>query len=94
MDRPKLHSWIAQSPIVHYGLAVLSVSVALDESFLLGRFHFRNVADPLFLIAIAITVWFAGTGPAMLAVVLSGPADATLPGKSGHFPISLETVRC
>jgi K+-sensing histidine kinase KdpD len=34
------------------------------------------VTDPLLLFAIAITVWFAGTGPAILAVVLSGPPDA------------------
>jgi PAS domain S-box-containing protein len=59
-----------------YGLAVFLVSAALGMSFLLERFHFRDVADPLFLIAIAITVWYAGTGPAILAVVLSGLADA------------------
>jgi PAS domain S-box-containing protein len=33
------------------------------------------VADPLFLTAIAIVVWYAGIGPAILAVVLSGLAD-------------------
>jgi PAS domain S-box-containing protein len=33
------------------------------------------VADPLFLFAIAVTVWYAGIGPAILAVVLSGLAD-------------------
>jgi PAS domain S-box-containing protein len=59
-----------------YGLAVFLVSAALGMSFLLERFHFRDVVDPLFLIAIAITVWYAGTGPAILAVVLSGLADA------------------
>jgi len=59
-----------------YGLAVFLVSAALGMSFLLERFHFRDVADPLFLIAIAITVWYAGIGPAILAVVLSGLADA------------------
>jgi PAS domain S-box-containing protein len=59
-----------------YGLAVFLVSAALGMSFLLERFHFRHVADPLFLIAIAISVWYAGTGPSILAVVLSGLADA------------------
>jgi PAS domain S-box-containing protein len=58
-----------------YGLALLSVSLALGGALLLERFHFRNVADPLFLVAIAIVVWYAGTGPAVLAVVLSGLAD-------------------
>jgi PAS domain S-box-containing protein len=75
MARPNLELQIARSPVLRYGLAVLSVSVALGASLLLERFHFRNVADPLFLLAIAIAVWYAGTGPAILAVVLSGMAD-------------------
>jgi PAS domain S-box-containing protein len=75
MARPNLELQIARSPVLRYGLAVLSVSVALGGSLLLERFHFRNVADPLFLFAIAIAVWYAGIGPAILAVVLSGLAD-------------------
>src|ERR1700726_3694228 len=66
---------IARSPVFRYGLAVLSVSVALGGALLLERFQFRNVADPLFLFAIAVSVWYAGIGPATLAVVLSGLAD-------------------
>jgi signal transduction histidine kinase len=58
-----------------YGLAVFSVSVALGGGLLLARYGFTGVADPLFLSAIAITVWYAGTGPAILAVVLSSVAD-------------------
>jgi PAS domain S-box-containing protein len=75
MARSNLELQIARSPVLRYGLAVLSVSVALGGSLLLERFHFHNVADPLFLIAIAIAVWYAGIGPAILAVVLSGLAD-------------------
>src|SRR5580704_6893108 len=75
MARPNLQIRFARSPVVRYGLAVLSVSVSLGVALLLERFHFRNVADPLFLVAIAITVWYAGIGPAILAVVLSGLAD-------------------
>jgi PAS domain S-box-containing protein len=75
MARSNLELQIARSPVLRYGLAVLSVSVALSGSLLLGRFHFHNVADPLFLTAIAIAVWYAGIGPAILAVVLSGLAD-------------------
>jgi len=75
MARPNLELQIARSPVLRYGLAVLSVSVAFGASLLLERFHFRNVADPLFLLAIAIAVWYAGTGPAILAVVLSGMTD-------------------
>src|ERR1700676_793729 len=75
MARSNLELQIARSPVLRYGLAVLSVAVALGGSLLLERFHFRNVADPLFLFAIAVAVWYAGIGPAILAVVLSGLAD-------------------
>jgi PAS domain S-box-containing protein len=75
MARPKLQLQFSHAPVLGYGVAVLSVSVALGGALLLGRFHFHNVADPLFLIAIAISVWYAGTGPAILAVVLSGVAN-------------------
>src|ERR1700737_5200159 len=75
MARSNLELQIARSPVLRYGLALLSVSVALGASLLLERFHFHNVADPLFLIAIAIVVWYVGIGPAILTVVLSGLAD-------------------
>jgi PAS domain S-box-containing protein len=75
MVRSNLELQIARSPVLRYGLAVLSVSVALAGSLLLQHFQFRNVADPLFLFAIAIAVWYAGIGPGILAVVLSGLAD-------------------
>src|ERR1700692_481116 len=75
MARPKLHLQFVHSPVLRYGLGVLSVAVALGGSLLLERFHFHNVADPLFLFAIAVTVWYAGIGAAILAVVLSGLAD-------------------
>ena len=58
MAQPNLQLRFARSPVLRYGLAVLSVSVSLGVALLLERFHFRNVADPLlFLVAIAITVW-------------------------------------
>src|ERR1700738_5147019 len=75
MARSNLELQIARSPVFRYGLAALSVSVALGGSLLLERFQFHNVADPLFLFAIAVTVWYAGIGPAILAVLLSGLAD-------------------
>src|SRR5690349_24492067 len=48
------------SAIQRYGLALLSVSLALGAGRRLNRYNFHNVADPLFLFAIAITVWYAG----------------------------------
>src|SRR6202790_4730768 len=75
MARSNLELQIARSPVLRYGLAVLPVSVALGGSLLLERFHFHNVADLFFLFPITETVWYAGIGPAVLAVVLSGLAD-------------------
>jgi len=75
MARSNVESQIARSPVLRYGLALLSVSVALGGSLLLERSHFHNVADPLFLFAIAVTVWYGGIGPAILAVILSGFVD-------------------
>jgi PAS domain S-box-containing protein len=57
-----------------YGLATLSVAIALGVALSLGLYHFRGVEFPLFLFAIALTVWYAGVGPAILAVVLSSLA--------------------
>jgi PAS domain S-box-containing protein len=59
------------SPIRGYGLAVLSVSVALGVSLLLNLYDFRGFTDPLFLVAIAITAWYASLGPAIFALVSS-----------------------
>jgi PAS domain S-box-containing protein len=61
----------ATPAILRYGLAVGSVAVGALAAFLLERYHFRDVEYPFFLFAIAVTVWYAGVGPAILAVVLS-----------------------
>jgi len=55
-----------------YGLATLSVGVALGLALLLQQlFHFRDGAIPLLAFACAISSWYGGVGPALLAVVLS-----------------------
>jgi PAS domain S-box-containing protein len=56
--------------IQRYGLAVLSVSVALGIALLMEGFHVREVGIPLFLFAIAVSAWYGG-GAAMLALLLS-----------------------
>jgi PAS domain S-box-containing protein len=58
------------SKIQRYGLAVLSVSVALGVALLLDRLHFRGLVSP-FLLALAVAAWYGGTGPAVLALLLS-----------------------
>src|SRR4030081_296930 len=57
--------------IQSYGLAVLSVCVALGIGLLASSYGFRGVELPLYLLATAITAWYAGSGPSAVAVVLS-----------------------
>lgn len=56
------------SVILHYSLGVLSVAIAVGLALLLQSFELR---ESFFLIAIAVTVWFGGMGPGLLAIVLS-----------------------
>ncbi len=53
--------------ILRYGIAVLSVAIGLG--FFVLR-QFEAILTP-FLFAVAATVWYAGTGPGVLAIVLS-----------------------
>ncbi len=62
------------SVIRGYGLALLSVAIALAVGLFMAHFNFLRVQFPFFLIAIAITVWREGTGPAVLAIILSSLA--------------------
>ncbi len=59
------------SAVQGYGLAALSVSAALGVSLLLSHYDFRDLADLLFVLAIAITSWYAAPGPAIFALVCS-----------------------
>ena len=54
--------------ILRYGIAVLSVTIAIGLDFFLR--HFDAILTP-FLFAVAATVWYAGTGPGVLAIILS-----------------------
>jgi PAS domain S-box-containing protein len=56
--------------IQRYGLAILSVSMALGGALFMERFHVRDVEIPLFLFAIAVSAWYGG-GAVMLALLLS-----------------------
>src|SRR5271157_2092656 len=60
-----------QIRLQHYGLAILSVGGALAISLLLQHFHFRVPSALLLLLAVAISSWYGGRGPAALAVILS-----------------------
>ena len=76
MSKPEISSRGVTPVVLRYGLAVVSVCIALSGALLLGRYNFPDVADPLFLFAIAITVWYAGRGPAIFALVLSSLANS------------------
>lgn len=54
--------------VLRYGIAVLSTAVALGLSLLLRAF---DITVTPFLMAIAVTVWYAGWGPGFLAIVLA-----------------------
>jgi PAS domain S-box-containing protein len=71
MVPPKLQSQFAHSTVLRYGLAASSSAVALGLALLAQQHGFRNEEVPVFLFAIAVTVWYARIGPAILAVVLS-----------------------
>jgi len=74
MARVNTNPRSALSAIQRYGLALLSVAIALGTALFLASHNFQGVEFPLFLIAIALTVWYEGTGPAILALVLSSLA--------------------
>src|SRR5207245_6682393 len=51
-----------------YALSVLLVALSTSLTLLLRDYTFRT---PLFLPAILLSTWFGGTGPGLLAVLLS-----------------------
>ncbi len=59
------------SPILRYGFSVASVAIAVGLAFVLQSSQFRDVELPVLTVAIAFTTWYAGVGPAVLAVVLA-----------------------
>src|SRR5258708_11960815 len=65
----ELSSPTPMATILRYGIAVLSVAIASGLAFFVLR-QFEAILTP-FLFGVAVTVWYAGTGPGVLAVVLS-----------------------
>ena len=59
------------SQVQRYGIALVSVGAALAIALGLGGLGFRDAAVPLFLIAVALSAWYGGRGPAAVAVLLS-----------------------
>jgi K+-sensing histidine kinase KdpD len=59
------------SPVLRYALAIVSFVIALGSALTLQYYHYRDVEVPVLTLAIAVTAWYAGNGPAVVAVVLS-----------------------
>jgi PAS domain S-box-containing protein len=73
--RQAVVQWKSPSPkplsgIQGYGLAILSAAVALGVALPMQRFDFRAEFTP-FLLAVAVTAWYAGPGPGVVALILS-----------------------
>ena len=60
-----------RSPILRYGLSVVSVAIGLGLALTLQYHQFRDVELPVLNMSIALTTWYAGVGPSVLAIVLS-----------------------
>jgi formate hydrogenlyase transcriptional activator len=62
----------ASAVLVRYGLAVSSVAAALGTALIQRHYNsLPRFISHFTLIAIAITFWYAGTGPGLLALLLS-----------------------
>ena len=61
----------AQSPILRYGLAVVLLAVSIAVALALQAYEFRDIELPALLLVVGVISWYAGNGPAVLAVVLS-----------------------
>ena len=62
------------SALKRYGLAVGAIAVALALALSLNSLHVEGVEFPLFLLAVAVTVWCLGTWPGILGLVLASLA--------------------
>jgi len=69
--------------VLRYGLALTSVAVALGMSVILAHYHLLRLFGAFSFAAIAASFWYAGTGPGLLAVLLSCLAMGFL-----HSPIT------
>src|ERR1700686_3315572 len=74
MGTPEKAKWIARpaaSATMRYGLAMFSVAAAAGMAQLFLYVHLPLAFNAFALCAIAITFWYSGTKPGILAAVLS-----------------------
>ena len=85
MARPNLQLQLAHSPVLRYGLAATSFAIALGLALPAQRYGFHNVEVPLFRFAVAVSAWYAGSKPAVLASLVgwfSGEPRLNISGSS------------
>jgi C4-dicarboxylate-specific signal transduction histidine kinase len=75
LDRPnRIANTLLQPPLsiaLRYGLALISVAAALGLAQTFLHFHLPQPFTAFALSAIAVTFWYGGTGPGILAAVLA-----------------------
>jgi K+-sensing histidine kinase KdpD len=60
-----------RSPILGYGFSVVSVVIGLGLALTFQYYQFRDVALPVLTLSVALTTWYAGAGPSVLAILLA-----------------------
>jgi C4-dicarboxylate-specific signal transduction histidine kinase len=70
LSKPGLLWWSEPSAVLSYGLAILSVAIALIIARLLDT-HLVSAPVSLFLCAIMFSAWFGGVRPGLISVALS-----------------------
>jgi signal transduction histidine kinase len=60
-----------RSPILRYVLSVVSVAIGLGLALMLQHYEFRDVELPVLTLSVALTTWYAGAGPSVLAILLA-----------------------
>jgi succinate dehydrogenase/fumarate reductase cytochrome b subunit len=65
---------ISRAPYFRYGIALASFAGAFLLVFLFQRMQVRDPFALVFLAAVAVSAWYGGPGPGILAFVLSALA--------------------
>jgi PAS domain S-box-containing protein len=77
------------SAVWRYGLSVVSVAAALAATYLLQPYVFRT---PLFFLAVMVSTWAGGTGPGLLAVLLSALSIGGIPNPQGVLEVRFQNA--
>jgi PAS domain S-box-containing protein len=74
MHDPRMAKWVARPPVflaLRYGLALVSVAAAVGLAQIFVHYHLPQPFTAFALSAIAITFWYGGTNPGVLAALVA-----------------------